>query len=269
MSRPKYLTATILIITLSVLIASANQQQSGREKTPDFSRFPVADFQAPEIVEPTQRAARETKGRKYNSKHMPQLSDDTYQIFSTTDWDVGLPALPVEQSAAVVIGTVRSAHAYVTPDKTGIYSEFKVAVDTVIKNDPKNLINADATITVERNGGRARMPSGRIVISWVSHQNMPRVAGRYLFFLTHDFQTPNDTGKDFYILTGYELRDGQVGLLDDTQPGHPITRYNGATETALLGDLFNAVAKTSNQAIHKCFPSGERGQTPLPDSFVF
>jgi hypothetical protein len=254
MSRPKYLAPTIFIITVSILIlttALANHQQRGneqknaREETPDFSRFPIADFQAPETVEPAQRAAREDKGRKYNSKHMPQLSDDTYQIFSTTDWDVRLPALPVERSAAVVIGTVRSAHAYITPDKTGIYSEFKVAVDTVIKNDAKNMVNADATITVERNGGRARMPSGRIVISWVSHQNMPRVGGRYLLFLTHDFQTPNDTGKDFYILTGYELRDGQVGLLDDTQPGHPITRYNGATETTLLSDLFNTVAKTS------------------------
>ena len=242
------LTATIFIITVSVLIAIANQQQRGGEKTPDFGRFPIVDFQAPETLDPTQRAAREAKGQKYNSKHMPQLADDTYQIFSTTDWDVRLPALPVERSAAIVIGTVRSAHAYVTPDKTGIYSEFEVAIDALIKNDPKSMIDADSTITVERNGGRARMPSGRIVISWVSHQNMPRVGGRYLLFLTHDFQTPNDTGKDFYILTGYELRDGQVGLLDDTQPGHPITHYNGATETALLSDLFNAVAKTSNSS---------------------
>ena len=240
------LTATIFIITLSVLIALANQQQRGREETPDFSRFPIVDFQAPETLNPTLRAAREAKGRKYNSKHMPQLSDDTNQVFSITDWDVRLPALPVERSAAVVIGIVRSAHAYVTPDKTRIYSEFEVAVDTVIKNDPKNMINADATITVERNGGRARMPSGRIVISWVSHQNMPRVGGRYLLFLTHDFQTPNDTGKDFYILTGYELRDGRVSPLDDTQPGHPITRYKGATETGLLTDLFNTVANSSN-----------------------
>ena len=251
MPRPKYLALTIFSITVGVLIlttALANQQQqqkNAREETPDFSRFPIADFQGPEPLEPTLRAAREAKGRKYNSKHMPQLSDDTFQIFSTTDWDVRLPGLPVEQSAAVVLGTVRSAHAYVTPDKTGIYSEFQVAIDTVIKNDPKNVIKPDATITVERNGGRARMPSGSIVISWVSHQNMPRVGGRYLLFLTHDFQTPNDTGKDFYLLTGYELRDGQVRLLDDTQPGHPITRYNGATETALLSDLFNTVAKTS------------------------
>jgi hypothetical protein len=100
-------------------------------------------------VDPTVRAAREAKGWKYNSKHMPQLSDDTYQVFSNTDWDVRLPALPVGRSAAVVIGTIRSAHAYVTPDKTRIYSEFQVAVDSVIKNDPKNMINADATITVE------------------------------------------------------------------------------------------------------------------------
>jgi hypothetical protein len=175
---------------------------------------------------------------------MPQISDDTYQIFSNTDWDVSLPALPVERSAAVVIGTVKSAHAFITPDKTGIYSEFQVVLETVIKNDPNNLIKTGAKIAVERNGGRARMPSGKTVISWVSHQNMPRVGGRHVLFLTHQFETPNDTPKDFYLLTGYELRDGQVHLLDDTQPGHPITRYGGASETSLLSDLFNAVAKT-------------------------
>ena len=75
---------------------------------------------------------------------------------------------------------------------------------------------------------------------------MPRVGGRYLLFLTHEYQTLNDTPKDFYLLTGYELRDGQVRLLDDTLPGHPITHYDGTSETTLLSDLFNTVAKTSN-----------------------
>ena len=78
-----------------------------------------------------------------------------------------------------------------------IYSEFHVAIETVIKNDPGNMIKAGATVTVERTGGRVRMPSGRTVISWVSHQNMPRVAGRYVLFLTHDFETPNDTPRTF------------------------------------------------------------------------
>ena len=152
MPEPKYLASTIFVITLGVLILATalanrqgdgNQQKIAREENPDFSRFPIVDFQAPEPVEATARVAREAKGRKYNNKHLPQLSDNTYQIYSNTDWDVRLPALPVERSTAVVIGMVKSAHAYVTPDKTGLYSEFQVATDTVIKNDPKNMIKAE------------------------------------------------------------------------------------------------------------------------------
>jgi hypothetical protein len=258
MPRSKYLASAIFIFLLGVLIlttALASRQERGneqrvakQEKELDFSRFPITDFHAPEPLDAKLRAAREAKGRKYNDKHMPRISDDTYQIYAGADWDVRLPALPVERSAAVVIGGVRSARAYVTPDKTGIYAEFHVAIETVIKNDPNNMINDHATITVERRGGRVRMPSGKIVISWVSHQNMPRVGGRYLLFLTHQFESPNDTPKDFYLLTGYELRDGQVRLLDDTLPGHPITRYEGTSETTLLSDLFNTVAKTANRS---------------------
>ena len=256
MSRPKYLASTVLIIASGVLIlttALASRQEGNngrkiRQENPDFSRFPIADFHAPEPVDPKLRAARSAKGQKYNNKHMAQISEDTHQIFSNTDWDVRLQALPVERSAAVVIGTVRTAHAYLTPDKTGIYSEFRVAIDAVIKNDPNNVIKDGATIAVERNGGKVRMPSGKIVVSWVNHQNMPWVGGRYLFFLTHDFETLNDTPNDFYLLTGYEFKDGQVHLLDDTQPGHPITRYKGTAETALLSDLFNKIAKTSNSS---------------------
>jgi len=253
MPRPKHLASVILVFTVGILIlttALASRQEgasqkSAQEKNPDFSRFPIADFYASEPLDPNLRTARETKGRKYDGKRMPQIAEDTYQIYSITDWDVRLPALPVERSAAVVIGKIISSKAYVTPGKTGIYSEFEVLVDYIAKNDPNNPIKTDSVITVERNGGKARMPSGKIVLSWVSHQNMPREGGRYLLFLTHDFQTRNDTGKDFYILTGYELRDGQVRMLDDTPPGHPITRYNGTSETTLLSDLSNTVAKTS------------------------
>ncbi len=138
MPLPKYLASTTHIITIGVLIlttALASRQEGGnkqrvarQEKKLDFSRFPIADFHAPETLDANLRAAREAKGRKYNDKHMPQISDDTYQIFAGADWDVGLPALPVERSAAVVIGAVKSANAYLIPDKTGIYSEFQVAI---------------------------------------------------------------------------------------------------------------------------------------------
>lgn len=265
MPQPKYLASTILIIIVGVLIfttasasrqaganqqesavSRANQQKNATVENLDFSRFPIVDFHGPEPVDPNERKVREAKGRRHNNKYLGQISEDTLQIFSSKDWDVGLPALPVERSAAIVIGKVTSARAYLTPDKTGIYSEFRVAIDAVVKNDAENIIKTDETITVERTGGRARMPSGKLVLSWVTHQNMPRVGGRYLLFLTHDVDTPDDPGKDFLILTGYELRDGQVHMLDDTLPRHSITQYKGKTETTLLTDLFNAVAKTSN-----------------------
>ena len=261
MPQLKYLASTVLIIAVSIVIlttvaasrqAGSNQQKSvtagtnQQPENPDFSRFPIVDFYDPEPLDQNERKIRETKGRRYSNKRMPQIEEDTYQIFTSNDWDVGLPAFPVERSAAVIIGKVTSARAHLTPDKAEIYSEFRIDIDAIVKNDAANIIKDKDTITVERKGGRARMPSGKLVLSWVTHQNMPRVGGRYLLFLTHDFETPNDTGKDFYILTGYELRDGQVHMLDDTLPGHPITRYKGKTETTLLTDLFNTIAKTSN-----------------------
>lgn len=257
MLKSRILASLILIVCAGALILttvlarrqegsnqeSTKQQKLEREK--DFSRFPIADYNAPEPSDPTMRAKRQAKGRKYDDKHMAPISEDTDKIFSISDWDVRLPALPIERSAAVVVGKIISSQAYLTPGKTGIYSEFEVVVDSIAKNDPNNPIKTDTTITVERNGGRVRMPSGKIVLSWVNHQNMPREGGRYVLFLTHDFQTRNDSGKDFYILTGFELEDGQVRLLDDPLPGHPMTRYNGTSESALLNDLFNSIAKTS------------------------
>lgn len=258
MLKSKILASLILIVSGGALVLTtalamrqegSNQGTTKQEKLDrkiDFSRFPIADYNAPESSDPAIRDKHQTKGRKYDDKYMPPISENTDKVFSISDWDVGLPALPVERSAAVVIGKIISSKAFLTPGKTGIYSEFEVAVDSVVKNDPDNPIKTDTKITVERNGGRVRMPSGKIVLSWVNHQNMPREGGRYVLFLTHDFQTRNDTRKDFYLLTGYELADGQVRLLDDTLPGHPITRYNGTSESALLNDLFNLIAKTSN-----------------------
>jgi hypothetical protein len=52
--------------------------------------------------------------------------------------------------------------------------------------------------------------------------------------------------KDFYLLTGYELRDGQVHLLDDTLPDHPLTCYAGTIETTLLSDIFNKFAASTS-----------------------
>lgn len=239
--------AVILIILGSVTLAafsftatlttrsqvSSQHQQPIRD--PDFSRFPIVDFASPGPNDPGLKAAREAKGRKYAMKGVSPISEQSDKIFSAVDWERDLTALPFEQSSAVVIGTVIRAGAHLSPDKTAIYSEFQINLDTVVKNDPVNEVRVGSPLIVERNGGRARFPSGKIVVSWVRNQNMPETGKRYVLFLTHSFQSRDDAPKDFHVLTGYELRNGLVSPLDDI---HPFAIYRGVTESAFLSDLF-------------------------------
>lgn len=144
------------------------------------------------------------------------------------------------RSAAIFIGTVVDAQAHLSPDKTGVFSEFSFQVESILKNDPKRTVAAGETVSVERSGGRVRMPSGKIVVSWTNQQNMPKVGSRYVFFLTHDFETAGDTGDDFYLLTGYEFKNEKVNPLDSSL-NQEVLAYKGATESSFLKDLFNAL----------------------------
>ncbi len=234
-----------LVITATVLLLIATASSQRREVTkqsdpPDFSNFPIVDFEAKEPNDPKSKAARNAKARKYSRKYGGEINEELHQIFTTSDWDLRLPALPISRSAAIFIGTVVGAEAHLIPDKTAVYSEFSYQVDSVLKSDPKRTVKAGETVSVERSGGRVRMPSGKIVVSWTNHQNMPKVGSRYVFFLTHDFETAGDTGDDFYLLTGYELKNGKVFPLDSsTKPD--MVAYKGATESSFLTDLFNAL----------------------------
>lgn len=241
MSKHLKLIALLVVIALATIGLSAglmghsSGQQQPTTSDPDFSRFPIVDFGAKEPAEPALKAAREAKGRKYSMKRVSPISEQSDKIFSAVDWERHLTALPVEQSAAVVIGKVTRADAHLAPDKTAIYSEFQIDIDTVVKNDPANDVRVGLPLTVERTGGRVRMPSGKIVVSWVRNQNMPQVGRRYVLFLTHSFQSRNDAPKDFNLMTGYEFRNGLVFPLDEI---HPFTIYRGTPESAFLSELF-------------------------------
>lgn len=236
----------VLCFTLIALGAGLGIQipQKPSDKTnqslrgPDFDHFPIVDFDAQEADDPESRSKRQAKGRKYSRRYLPKISESTDQLYSTADWDRGLPAIPATKSSAVVIGSVTKSEAHLTEDKTAIYSEFTVSVDTVVKNDLESSIDAGHPITVERNGGRVRMPSGKIIVSWTSHQKMPQVGSRYVLFLTHDFETKGDTGKGFYLLTGYLIQGGRVFPLDDTASGKT---YKDVEESSFIKDLWASV----------------------------
>ena len=236
------IAVSLLLLFVVVIPAVFSRAALTKQQTenPDFGNFPIVDLAAPSAPESKAKAIRDSKARKYSKKYAKAIGEETDQVFSTSDWDLRLPALPVERSAAIIIGTVSGAAAYLTPDKTGVYSEFAVRVDSILKEDPKKRLTGGDTISVERNGGRVRMPSGKIAVSWTNHQGMPKVGSRYVFFLTHDFEVAGDTFDDFYLLTAYELRGEKVFPLDKT-PKESVLAYTGTAESSFLTDLAEAL----------------------------
>lgn len=249
-----FIILTITVLLTAALFAIGGQPQSaqGSQTKPmstrgetieevDVSQFPVVEYGTEKRLAEKERAKWEAKGKKYNSRHVPPINEFSNKIFSFVDWERGLPAFPFERSSAVIIGEITGAEAHLSSDETKIYSEFTVQVDEVLKNDQLLALNPRSTINVERPGGRVRFPSGKIVIAAVSNQDLPRIGRRYVLFLTHEFIMGGRYDETFFILTGYELRNGKVFPLDKVSSGHPIGLYKGSDEEAFLTDLRSAL----------------------------
>lgn len=120
-------------------------------------------------------------------------------------WELGLPALPVAQSDAVLIGEVINAEAYLSDDKSGVYSEFSIRADKVLMENDEAKIIPGRVIVSERVGGRVRFPSGVVELSNIAGQGMPRAGRRYVLFLKR-------TGEEqtYRIVTGYEVWEGRI-----------------------------------------------------------
>ncbi len=214
-------------------------------------QFPLVDYAAPDISNPELRAERQAKSGKYNDAPLPlvpSVSIDS-QILSTFDWEVGLSALPVVQSSTIITGRVSEAKAYLSNDKSAVYSEFAIHIDEVLKNDERVPLSAGTSVSVERPGGRVRFPSGKITLSLTHGQGMPQIGRIYVLFLTHDFPLQGYQERAFYLLTGYELRNGRVLPLDNPGNGtHPMTStYKGVETSVLLNDLRSAISKASEK----------------------
>lgn len=203
----------------------------------DFKQFPIVDLAASSAADESEKAVRARKSKKYNNKGGAEISEELNVTFVVNDVLGRLPALPVDKSSVVLIGEIIDAKAYLSEDKTAVYSEFEVRIRACLKNTSKQVLTTGEQLAVERFGGRVRLPSGKIFIAAVDNQEMPRVGGKYLLFLTNDFIGAKHSDEDFNILMGYELRGGKVFPLDRTSSNHPIARYNDKDESTLLTDL--------------------------------
>lgn len=203
----------------------------------DEEQWPLTDYEKPLPVDPEKRAKRLARGKKYdNPKLKVERNADFGQSTLNDHWQLQISALPTAQNNLVVIGDIVSSEAYLSNNKVGIYSEFSVHIESVLKDD-KNVIVAGNTIDVLREGGRVRLPSGRITRYSINGQNMPLVGQRYVLFLSCD-----SLEQSFNIITGYVLRNGKVFPLDG---GDIFDPYKDVDEPAFLNTLRGSLAKPS------------------------
>jgi hypothetical protein len=210
------------------------------KQSPKEGDAPVTSYTAPEPTDPAVRDMRRAKNSQYDKRRPQPLSELTGGIEElplVTHWELGLPALPSAQSDAIVLGEVTGAQAYLSNDKTGVYSEFTVRIVEVLKNPQDFPLIPMEAIVVKREGGAVRFPSGRVQHYRIIHQGMPKVGRKYLLFLRYPEQM-----QDLTILTGFELREDRVLPLDDLDR---FAVYKSTNSSGFLDEVRESISRTS------------------------
>ena len=214
-----------------------------------LAELPVVDFTEFDPAAGTD-PIRAAKNRRHNSgmntdgTTPPRLSEDMGPggfNLPMTHWRAE-PAFPVT-SDVIVIGTVREAKAYLSEDRTNIYSEVFLSVEDILKAAPQHGLKIHGTVTADRSGGAVRFPSGKIVRTGFWGRGIPSTGHRYLLFL-------KDMGDSvFSIVTGYELTGKEVLPLDGIEgDGFSVfsnyERLRNTSEASLLEAVRKAVSES-------------------------
>jgi hypothetical protein len=150
-----------------------------------------------------------------NSPNSTEPGEDS--VMTIHDWAAPLEPFPVAPSAAIVVGTALSGKAFVSKDRTYVYSDYQVRVDRVLKQDASASVAVGEQIVVSRAGGTIRFPSGHIRNYLTNGEGFPAIGSQYLFFLGK----PNFPQHEYEQVIGslYQLDGGEVHPLDDEQMG--------------------------------------------------
>jgi len=224
----------------SPAIAAPDQQDQAKWKASEEERekrFPTAEFNEAEPTEPLKRAQRKQKQKRKNGLGFVSLNPEpnTGGGLFLPENEFDFPGLPVEESPVIVIANVLQAEAHLSEDKRAVFSEFTIRLVDVLKADSS--LPAGEMI-IERLGGYVRYPDGRRLLYRVGTGDMPRVGGRYLFFLK-----PNPE-LDYSILTAYEFGDKSVIALDSSAQ---FEKYEEYTPDALRNLVIEALNKIRKQ----------------------
>jgi len=238
----------LLTIAVSFGTTSSYSQKETPKETPkeqnksplgDLSKYPIAEYDAPESTDVAEREARKIKNKRYDKKPMVLMnpaSDDILVMGSHPE--VRPPAIPFSASTLVVTGEIINSQASLSNDKEAVYSEYSVKLQTILKPDKNKELTTGESITVDRTGGLVQYPNGQKILYLIQAYNLPEVNARYVFFLTRN----DDTNPNYNILTAYQLKNGSVTALD-SEPG--FRKFNGMKETEFINLVLKQEQETA------------------------
>ena len=243
----------------SVFFAAAahpHQQPKQPAKAPQARQFelpkhsgppPLAEFGVASTESPAEQLRRQNReSRSGGWGFFAPISDPGRVVdgleetdgMTIIDYAGRFDPFPAADSAAIVLGTVIGARGFIRNDRTFVYSDYRIRVDEILKQDQAANIAAGTTIVASRIGATVRFPSGHIRRYFISGHGMPKVGAQYLLFLLR----PDLSHPEYWICTGaaYELSDGKGFPLDDYQPS-----LEGIDVTELLARARKAIADSS------------------------
>lgn len=185
------------------------------------------------LVGSAQQAQRQERNRQHNQQtpFRKPLTERGGKVIVIVD-RFGFPFLYWAKLPLIVIGWVEEEQPYLSDDGMAIYTEFKVRIEQILKNNPDQGVIQGGILPIERDGGALRMHSGQVVEYRISGNGIaPRRGSRYVLFLGMEKGAYN-------IIEGYEIRESLIfPIFFPTDPHVPISE----------GEFFKAL----NEALGK------------------
>jgi hypothetical protein len=236
---------SIAVFTTGLFFTTAQTQISDGDKGRKH-KLPQVDFPLENQQNVTEIDYERKKKNAGYDKHKWVRDPNGLDITTVTrknHWYSGFPAIPTAKSALVISGKVTEAKAFLSNDKTGVYSEFNINVEKIIKNNDKSPISIGETIQVERSGGQVRFPSGQIVKFIIDGQGLPEKEKNYIFFLSYDSQR-----QSYRILTAYKISAGKIYALDGKnargggEVKFPMDEFNEYEESLFIDKVIESLS---------------------------
>lgn len=204
------------------------------QDTRDLSKYGLVEYNSPPIANPREWERRQRINQKYDKQGWVArtASPGTGGIGKITD-DPPPPLFPTEESPLILLGEVVKVTAHLSNDKEGVYSEFTIRVDEVLKNTCEK--NKPDRVMAEREGGVVVYPNGQRIRYQNSDRGLPQLGSKYLFFLTKQGDNPN-----YEILTSYLFTSEGIWQME---MGSPFDEFKAMSKAAFLETIRAKIAR--------------------------